>query len=212
MADPILTNPSAEQQLAQDHSQTESGLDYCFYRHDGIADDKRLEELRALTPDFQFRFWQPRSLFETPPGIEGLTYKVYSAFHRLKVFSNADYGACILEKPGTPGSHLASVFPRFFLFPFMGANDSQIGATFTSPELRGRGLAPRAILERSLSGNALAFLVCDRKDQYSFAPRGRTGGTFAGGIWHTGTKAWPFSTRGLPDDRSGLCYGCGPFR
>lgn len=135
------------EQLAQAQLPGSSMRQYCFYRHDGPVDVSRLADLRAMTPDYQFRFWQPGTLLETPPAVEGVTYKIYSAFHRFHVFSNPDYGACILEKAGSPAGHVASVFPRFFRFPFMGADDLQIGATFTVPEARGRRLAPRAILE-----------------------------------------------------------------
>jgi RimJ/RimL family protein N-acetyltransferase len=72
---------------------------------------------------------------------------VYRAFHRFGVFANDDYSAvCVEEDVGRP-LHVSCVFPRFFRFPFMSADDLQIGATFTAVGARGRGLAQRALIE-----------------------------------------------------------------
>lgn len=77
----------------------------------------------------------------------GPAHMVYSAFHRFGVFANADYSAvCLEEEEGKP-LHVSCVFPRFFRFPFMAADDLQIGATFTETSARGCGLAQHALIE-----------------------------------------------------------------
>ena len=41
--------------------------------------------------------------------------------------------------------HRSGIFPGYFRFPFMAADDLQIGDTWTQPEYRGQGLATFAI-------------------------------------------------------------------
>jgi RimJ/RimL family protein N-acetyltransferase len=67
--------------------------------------------------------------------------------HKLGLFANTDYSALLLIQKNHPQAHISSVFPGFARFPFMGPDDLQIGATSTSPDARGQGLATRAILE-----------------------------------------------------------------
>jgi hypothetical protein len=89
----------------------------------------------------------------------GPAHSVYSVFHRLGVFANPDYSAiCVEEEEGKP-LHVSCVFPRFFRFPFMAADDLQIGATFTVAGARGCGFAQRALIEavRRLAKPGRAF-------------------------------------------------------
>lgn len=63
------------------------------------------------------------------------------------MFHAPGYGAVMLSQSGEPVDHRSMIMPRFSRFPFMGVDDLQIGATFTRPEARGKGLALRGTLE-----------------------------------------------------------------
>jgi len=124
-----------------------------------FSDLYRLGLEPEISSAVRVRLWRPGDLLPGPEAFLGHTHIVYSAFHRLGVFANADYSAiCIEEEDGTL-LHVSCIFPRFFRFPFMATNDLQIGATYTVLGARGRGLAKRALIEavRQLSSPGRAF-------------------------------------------------------
>lgn len=88
--------------------------------------------------------WRPAPGRIFPPLRFNMSSIVWWAFHFLMIFANRDYGV-IYIKVGGAVAHSAIVTPRYFRFPFMEDADVQIGATWTSPEHRGRGLAKLAI-------------------------------------------------------------------
>lgn len=115
-----------------------------FYR---CTDPARL----GVPPDgarrAQVRLWRPGDTAPGPDSFTGRAHLAYLAFHRLGVFANRDYSAlCLEDETGRP-LHVSYIFPRFFRFPFMAADDLQIGATYTDPDARGRGLAQRGLIE-----------------------------------------------------------------
>lgn len=118
-----------------------------FYQYEGPVDAVHLAKLRTATPDHISQVWRPGGGLSTPPGCAGRSYRIYAAFHHLRVFGNRDYSALVLSRPNEKPDHVSSVFPRFFRFPFMAKEDIQIGATHTLESARGQGLARRAILE-----------------------------------------------------------------
>jgi GNAT superfamily N-acetyltransferase len=93
------------------------------------------------------RLWRPGDRLVGPSAFTGSAHLGYLAFHWFGVFASADYCAICLDEVSGKPVHVSSIFPRFFRFPFMGRDDLQIGATFTSPAFRGRGLAHRALVE-----------------------------------------------------------------
>jgi RimJ/RimL family protein N-acetyltransferase len=95
----------------------------------------------------RIRIWRPGDLRPGPEAFLGYIHMVYLAFHRLGVFANSDYRAICIDDEDGQLLHVSCVFPRFFRFPFMAADDLQIGATFTVADARGRGLAQRALIE-----------------------------------------------------------------
>ncbi|WP_370634973.1 GNAT family N-acetyltransferase [Roseivivax sp. GX 12232] len=105
------------------------------------------------------RLWRPG---DAPPGPDifiGRAHLAYIAFHRLGIFANPDYSALCLDDDSGRPLHVSCIFPRYFRFPFMAADDLQIGATHTEPDARGRGLAQRALIEavRRLARPGRAF-------------------------------------------------------
>ncbi len=89
---------------------------------------------------YDFELWLPSLSRLLPPGAPRHTYAVWWLFDRVRIFRNADY-AVVLARKGTELVHRLGVFPGYFRFPFMAADDLQIGDVWTSPSHRGRGLA-----------------------------------------------------------------------
>jgi RimJ/RimL family protein N-acetyltransferase len=98
----------------------------------------------ALPAALSFELWRPRPGSWRPRGLPLLPYSVWTLFHRLRVFPNRELGI-VLIRDGELIVHSALVTPPYFRFPHMGARDVQIGAIFTHPQHRGRGLARIAI-------------------------------------------------------------------
>lgn len=126
-----------------------SGSDMLFFRLDAAEppQDRVLAGLRQRQQDHEVSFWQPRPGRPFPPGRLDPRVWSYSVMHAAGMFSSPHYGALILRSRDGAIDHSSLVMPRFARFPFMGVNDLQIGATFTRPEARGRGLALRAVHE-----------------------------------------------------------------
>lgn len=118
-----------------------------FFRHDGGVDEKHLAAVRAATPDHTARLWRPGHGLAGPGGVAGGTYAFYGVWHHLRLFANRDYSALEIISRDGKIDHVSCIFPGFFRFPFMQPDDLQIGLTETSSDMRGRGLATRAILE-----------------------------------------------------------------
>lgn len=119
-----------------------------FYRlGDSGAEDAILADLRARQPSYEVKFWRPRVVRPFPPGVFDLKLASYTFMQLAGLFHAPGYGALMISLPGKPVEHRSMVMPRFARFPFMGPDDLQIGATFTRPDARGKGLALRGALE-----------------------------------------------------------------
>jgi RimJ/RimL family protein N-acetyltransferase len=120
-----------------------------FYRlaPDVPPEETALADLRRRQEGYDISYWQPRAGMPFAPGTRDPRVWSYSIMHAAGMFATPHYGALILRGPDGAIDHSSLVMPRFARFPFMGANDLQIGATFTRPAARGRGLALRAIHE-----------------------------------------------------------------
>lgn len=119
-----------------------------FYRlADVTAARTALEHERVRTPGHCASFWQPSLANPFAPG--GLDPKLasYTIMNTLGLFDSRNYGAVLLSGEDGTIDHRSIIMPRFVRFPFMAMSDLQIGATFTRPDARGRGLALRAVLE-----------------------------------------------------------------
>ncbi|HPM83809.1 MAG TPA: GNAT family protein [Candidatus Anammoximicrobium sp.] len=103
-------------------------------------------EASPLPPGFSGVLWRPSWRQRTPPGLPLLPFAVWWAFHQTRVFANRDYRVFLIYD-GARVVHRSCVFPGYFRFPFMEADDLQVGDTWTLPEYRGQGLARQALRE-----------------------------------------------------------------
>lgn len=119
-----------------------------FYHLDGRdwQGDARLADAHR-SDDYAASFWQPSFGTPFPPGRSDPRILSYSAMHALGLFRSRDYAMVMLRDGAGAIAHSSMVMPGFARFPFMAADDLQIGATETRPQHRGKGLAVRAIDE-----------------------------------------------------------------
>jgi RimJ/RimL family protein N-acetyltransferase len=94
----------------------------------------------ALPDGFTSDIWRPSLWSWTPEGVPVLPTAVWTALHHARVFANRDLGMVLIRSQGQV-VHSLLVTPRWYRFPFMRNADVQIGAVFTAPAFRGRGLA-----------------------------------------------------------------------
>lgn len=119
-----------------------------FYRLTEFAGVRAaLERERARSPGHHVTFWQPSLAEPFMPGELDPKLASYTVMNTLGLFDSSNYGAVLLSSKDGMIDHRSAIMPRFARFPFMAMNDLQIGATFTRPDARGRGLALRAVLE-----------------------------------------------------------------
>ena len=88
--------------------------------------------------------WRPSLTELAPPGLHSPALSVWWLFHHLRIFENRRYGVLAIYDGLTP-IHRSVITPKWPRFPFMAKEDLQIGATWTHPSYRGRGLAVYAI-------------------------------------------------------------------
>ena len=98
----------------------------------------------ALPSQFRICWWAPGWCRIRPPSMpltKGLTFWI---FDRVRIFNAPGYAALLIYD-GNRLIHRACIFPRFFRFPFMGANDLQAGYLWTADSHRGRGIATASL-------------------------------------------------------------------
>jgi RimJ/RimL family protein N-acetyltransferase len=100
--------------------------------------------IRSLPAGYSSEVWFPNLFRFKPNGLPAFPYGVWWAFHMLHVFANRDYSLLII-RCGDNVVHRSGITPRYFRFPFMAAEDIQIGDTWTDPKERGKGLATIAL-------------------------------------------------------------------
>lgn len=115
-----------------------------YYRDHGGSPAAEVPEGLRLS------IWRPRADGLPPPALGVWPNAVWWAFDRLGVFANRRCGVLMLND-GERLVHSTLVTPRWFRFPQMGPRDLQIGAVWTAPDQRGRGLAKASVR-----------LVCER--------------------------------------------------
>jgi RimJ/RimL family protein N-acetyltransferase len=100
----------------------------------------------AIMTGLDIATWSPRDKGPWPKGLPQFQNRIWKAFDRLRIFETAECGVLIMRIEGAL-IHRSLVTPRWHRFPDMGPNDLQIGAVWTDPDYRGRGLARLAISE-----------------------------------------------------------------
>lgn len=114
-----------------------------FYR---LRDEAPARPPTGLNREIAIASWRPArdgAPHDGPCLAENLAW---FAFDRLGVFSTRSFEELTLWRYGRL-VHRLVVTPRWFRFPFMGDYDLQIGALWTDPQFRRRGLATTAIGE-----------------------------------------------------------------
>jgi RimJ/RimL family protein N-acetyltransferase len=108
-------------------------LSYVFYKM--TAHKARVINAPDLTK-YHWVLWRP-GLLPPRPAIADVAW---TAMHHLHVFSNNGYCRVFAYDEGQL-VHRLTVFPKWLRYPFMAANDLQIGNVWTDDRHRGRGLA-----------------------------------------------------------------------
>jgi GNAT superfamily N-acetyltransferase len=108
------------------------------------------------------RSWRPAHDGPPPLGPHVAENLAWFAFDRLGRFSSHAFEELSVWRGGRL-LHRLIVTPRWFRFPFMAADDLQVGALWTAPEARRLGLARAAMREalRRHTGRSFWYVVDD---------------------------------------------------
>lgn len=103
---------------------------------------------RELPGEYEWSIWRPQINRVIPHGT-GQFRKRFAArwlIHQMRLFSNRDYQVLLIRhRPSGDLAHYSGATGRYWRWPFMGAEDMQIGDTWTHPAHRGRGLGKFAL-------------------------------------------------------------------
>jgi len=138
-----------------------------FYRFNSTWDSsgsEALSQIEQRSPNHTVERWSPLLTEPRPSGSKDMVYLIYSAINALALFPNQHYGAIVIRDANGTLCHTSMVVPPSPRFPFMGQDDVQIGATWTSPVMRGSGLATRALLEAArlyANGRRSLWYLCE---------------------------------------------------
>ena len=113
-----------------------------FYVWDAATDAS--PEIRGLPADWTVATWRPAIDGPPPATLPGWRNRMWWLFDRLGLFANRGFGVLVIRE-GDRLIHSSLVTPRYFRFPEMAADDLQIGATWTDPDMRGRGVGKLAV-------------------------------------------------------------------
>lgn len=97
----------------------------------------------TLSAGLTCEVWHPGVFRLKAKGLPAFPFFIWWLFHVLHVFTNRKYSVLLIRRNGKL-VHRTMITPRYFRFPFMAADDIQVGDTWTDPEERGRGLATLA--------------------------------------------------------------------
>jgi RimJ/RimL family protein N-acetyltransferase len=103
---------------------------------------------RGLDGDFQLHWWQPERDGLPGRGSRRLVNYLWWSLATAGGFARPGFAELRIERAGRV-VHRLIVTPRWYRFPFMGAEDLQIGDVWTSPAARRNQLASIAIAEAS---------------------------------------------------------------
>jgi hypothetical protein len=92
----------------------------------------------SLPDGYELKIWVPRFVHFVAPTL-GFISVIWSVFHFCRIFTNGHFRVVYIYQ-GNKIVHRSCVFPPHFRLPFMSENDLQIGATWTEPAFRGKGL------------------------------------------------------------------------
>jgi RimJ/RimL family protein N-acetyltransferase len=119
---------------------------YLFYRT-GYPPSARATDLPA---DYAWSIWKPTLKNMMPNGMAHYRKRLASRWimHQLRLFSNREYQVLMIRHTGNRDIvHYSGATGGYWRWPFMHAEDMQIGDTWTDPTHRGRGLARFALVQ-----------------------------------------------------------------
>jgi RimJ/RimL family protein N-acetyltransferase len=141
--------------------------EYCFYVHSadslGNSDDISYD-------GFTCQLWRPSYFSIMPSDLRNPAFFVWWLFHKTHLFANQEYGVMLVRNADGEIAHRSTITPKYFRFPFMSANDLQIGDVWTSQKFRGKGLAFLAlkkIIKAYTSDNRILWYVVEEKNEAS---------------------------------------------
>lgn len=119
-------------------------MKYLFYVKEYSQEE--FNTIGVLDSRYTAMLWRPKLMQFTPPGISKKPFIVWWIFHYLKIFVNQEYSLFLVYMENQL-VHRSLISPKYFKFPFMLADDLQIGDVWTEPKSRNQGLAKFAITE-----------------------------------------------------------------
>ena len=111
-----------------------------------LEPDAPLRRTPEAPEGLRVTLWRPSILQTAPAGETKRLYLLWWFLHQAHLFANREFSVLAMHD-GERLVHRTGVFPRYLRFPFMTADDLQIGDTWTHPAYRGRGLARFAITD-----------------------------------------------------------------
>lgn len=148
-------------------AQPDEEDDIVFYTMTGTWTAEQaaaLARLEARSSNLYCEYWRPSTKALRPPGSPHRAYYVYSIAGSLGLFRGTHFGAVTLRDGAGNLRHCSMTVPRYARFPFMKADDVQIGATWTDDAWQGQGLATRSLLEaakRFSNGRRVLWYLCE---------------------------------------------------
>lgn len=103
-----------------------------------------------LPAEYLWSIWKPGLKNLMPNGMRESRKRFTSRWimHQLRLFSNRDYQVLVIRHaPNADIVHYSGATGHYWRWPFMRAEDMQIGDTWTHPDHRGRGLARFALFQ-----------------------------------------------------------------
>jgi len=153
---------------------------------------KRLQAVAAIPEELEVRSWRPEGGLP-PRGPKQLQNVLWWLLCKASLFSRPGFAETTLWTRGRMVQRLI-VTPGWWRFPFMAADDLQIGEVWTASEYRGQGLAQAAVGEaqRLVAGQTQwLWYVTDSRNKPSIRLAQSCGFTFVG----TGVRTAPFGLR-----------------
>jgi RimJ/RimL family protein N-acetyltransferase len=141
---PIQKNRNARQ--ADEPESEPPRPTYLFYRT-GYPPSARATDLPA---EYVWSIWKPTRKNMMPNGMAQYRKRLASRWfmHQLGLFSNRHYQVLVIRHaPSRDIVHYSGATGHYWRWPFMRAEDMQIGDTWTHPTHRRRGLARFALVQ-----------------------------------------------------------------
>lgn len=140
--------------------------DILFFR---IQSDTLRREKKNFPTAFPgiVEIWTPTALQVKPKGLGWFPFGVWWLFHHTYIFKSRAYKVYLIRVAGVV-VHRSCLFPHFFRFPFMNADDLQIGDIWTAESERRKGLS-ELIINQIINdcNNKTIWFLCEAENRAS---------------------------------------------